>query len=202
MMAAFNKDAAVKLYYNGSQKFETTDEGVKCNDDLRMPAGKLIRFGDSTYGDIKIYRDASLNYIDTDNANLHIRVGSDEKAIVCVPNGDVNLYFNDSLRMHTTTGGIYVTGSVTESSDIALKTDIKLIDSALDKIKQLKGYTYKIKATELDSVGVIAQEVEKVFPQLVHGEEGSKGVDYSGLIGALIESVKELSTKVAALEAA
>ena len=51
------------------------------------------------------------------------------------------------------------------------------------------------------SIGVIAQDVEKVFPELVHGEEGSKSLQYSGLIGALIESVKELSAKVAALEA-
>ena len=49
-------------------------------------------------------------------------------------------------------------------------------------------------------MGVIAQDVEKVFPELVHGEEGSKSLQYSGLIGALIESVKELSAKVAALE--
>jgi hypothetical protein len=50
-------------------------------------------------------------------------------------------------------------------------------------------------------MGVTAQDVEKVFPELVHGEEGSKTLQYSGLIGALIESVKELSAKVAALEA-
>ena len=50
-------------------------------------------------------------------------------------------------------------------------------------------------------MGVTAQDVEKVFPELVHGEEGAKTLQYSGLIGALIESVKELSNKVAALEA-
>ena len=49
-------------------------------------------------------------------------------------------------------------------------------------------------------MGVIAQDVEKVFPELVRGEEGSKVLQYSGLIGALIESVKELSAKVDALE--
>jgi hypothetical protein len=50
-------------------------------------------------------------------------------------------------------------------------------------------------------MGVTAQDVEKVFPELVHGGEGAKTLQYSGLIGVLIESVKELSNKVAALEA-
>jgi hypothetical protein len=49
-------------------------------------------------------------------------------------------------------------------------------------------------------MGVIAQDVEKVFPELVHGEEGKKSLQYSGLVGALIEAVKELSAKVAVLE--
>jgi len=53
----------------------------------------------------------------------------------------------------------------------------------------------------MKSMGVIAQDVEKVFPELVHGSEGSKSLQYSGLIGALVESVKELSEKVNALEA-
>ena len=75
-------------------------------------------------------------------------------------------------------------------------------NNVLDKIQQITGYTYKFKDTGHDSIGVTAQDVEKVFPELVHGEEGTKSLQYSGLIGALIESVKELSTKVAALEAA
>ena len=51
-------------------------------------------------------------------------------------------------------------------------------------------------------MGVIAQDVEKVFPELVHGSEGNKTLQYSGLIGVLVEAVKDLSAKVAALEAA
>ena len=91
--------------------------------------------------------------------------------------------------------------TLTETSDIALKTDIEPITNVLDKIQQITGYTYKFKDDGRDSMGVTAQDVEKVFPELVHGEDGNKSLQYSGLIGALIESVKELSAKVAALEA-
>ena len=54
--------------------------------------------------------------------------------------------------------------------------------------------------SEKQKIGLLAQDIEKVFPELVHGEEGEKSLQYSGLVGALIESVKELSTKVADLE--
>jgi hypothetical protein len=50
-------------------------------------------------------------------------------------------------------------------------------------------------------MGIVAQEVEKVFPELVvEGEDGVKRVCYEGLIGPLIEAVKELDARVAALE--
>jgi hypothetical protein len=66
----------------------------------------------------------------------------------------------------------------------------------------MDGLVNDFKDTKNNSMGVIAQDVEKVFPELVHGDEGQKTLQYSGLIGALVESIKELSAKVAALEAA
>ena len=119
-----------------------------------------------------------------------------EDAIKCIADGAVELNHNNNKKLETTSAGVTVTGSVTETSDIALKRNIKVIDNPLTKLKEIKGYTYQLKDTETNSVGVIAQEVEKVFPQLVHGVEGTKSVDYSGLIGVLIESVKELNTEV------
>ena len=92
--------------------------------------------------------------------------------------------------------------TVNETSDIALKENIQPLSNTLEKIKQITGYRYNFKDSETNSVGVIAQDVEKVFPELVHGEEGTKKLQYSGLVGALIEAVKELSDKVATLEAA
>tara|TARA_R100000781_G_C4072374_1_gene124906 strand:+ start:632 stop:1183 length:552 start_codon:yes stop_codon:yes gene_type:complete len=124
-----------------------------------------------------------------------------EDAIKCIADGAVELNHNNNKKLETTSAGVTVTGSVTETSDIALKTNIEPIDNVLDKIQQITGYQYQFKNTGNNSMGIIAQDVEKVFPQLVHGEEGSKSLQYSGLIGALIESVKELSAKVAALEA-
>ena len=109
-------------------------------------------------------------------------------------------HHDGSVKVSLTTAGIITCTSVTETSDIALKTNIEPLTNVLDKINQLTGYKYDFTASDESSMGVIAQDVEKVFPELVRGEEGSKVLQYSGLIGALIESVKELSAKVDALE--
>ena len=91
-------------------------------------------------------------------------------------------------------------GDVTASdfvipSDERLKSDIKKIPKALDKVKQLSGYTYTI--NEKPSVGVIAQEVLKILPETIATrDDGYYAVSYHGLIGLLIEAVKELSEKV------
>ena len=120
---------------------------------------------------------------------------------------DTNKAFRVRNNSNTNTVTISYKGridavTVNETSDIALKENIQPLSNTLEKIKQITGYRYNFKDSETNSVGVIAQDVEKVFPELVHGEEGTKKLQYSGLVGALIEAVKELSDKVATLEAA
>ncbi len=78
---------------------------------------------------------------------------------------------------------------------------------ATEKISRLRGVTWEWKddapedAKEQPGMGVIAQEVEKVFPQLVETTpEGLKKVNYDGLIAPLIEAVKELDQRLQAIE--
>jgi hypothetical protein len=103
-------------------------------------------------------------------------------------------------------GAATFNNNVTAFSDRRLKSDIQTLENGLEKVEQLRGVTY----TRDDNVdggqqlGVIAQEVEEVFPQVVltaDDERGTKSVDYGRLTGALIEAVKELSAKVKELEA-
>jgi Chaperone of endosialidase len=78
---------------------------------------------------------------------------------------------------------------------------------ATDRIGQLRGVTWEWRedapdeAKDQPGIGVIAQDVERVFPQLVTtDEQGRKQVDYSGLIAPLIEAVKELDERLRAAE--
>ena len=82
------------------------------------------------------------------------------------------------------------------TSDANLKTNIQKIESALDKIMQLDGVTFNWKRDNRASLGIIAQDVEKLFPELVGEVNGEKTVNYNGLIGLLIEGIKELNTRI------
>lgn len=77
------------------------------------------------------------------------------------------------------------------TSDRRLKENIKPIENALQLVKQLNGYTFNYIEDKRPSVGVIAQEVEVIFPELVSNTE-VKSVGYNGLIGLLISAVNEL----------
>ena len=134
------------------------------------------------------------------NGDIMQLIANEEKLIQATLNGAVELYFDNSKKCESTSAGITVTGTVTETSDKAFKSNIQPLTNTLEKIKQITGYKYNLNSQP--SMGVIAQDVEKVFPELVHGFEGQKSLQYSGLIGVLVEAVKDLSTKVAALEAA
>ena len=119
------------------------------------------------------------------------------------------------VKLITQSGGVKITGQLEVTDDIiafvtsdkTLKENITPITNALDKIKSLTGNTFKWKSDVeyhggKDEVGVIAQEVEALgLPNLtVDREGGTKAVQYVKLIAILIEAVKELSTKVSALE--
>jgi len=104
-----------------------------------------------------------------------------------------------------TTNGINVVGVVTatdfnSASDLSLKTNIQSISNPIDKILQINGVTFNWRENNKPSVGIIAQEIEKVFPELVNGEN-PKTVNYNGLIGLLIEAIKELNEEVKNLKA-
>ena len=115
------------------------------------------------------------------------------------------------------TGSLVVTGEVdaqnfNTTSDISLKTNLELIENSLDKVEKLNGYTFdwveNYNASGVKQIGMIAQEVYAVQPELVTKKEILIGntyeevmlLDYSKVTALLIGAVKELSEKVKQLE--
>jgi len=108
------------------------------------------------------------------------------------------------------TGQIYATDNITAyySSDINLKDNIRPIESALFKVQQINGVTFdwndkssKIQQDKGHDVGLIAQEVEKVLPEVVQiREDGIMAIQYEKVVPLLVESIKELTKRVEELE--
>lgn len=85
------------------------------------------------------------------------------------------------------------------SSDINLKTNVNTVENALETVNCLRGVSFDWKSDGKKSYGVIAQELEEILPDLVTTQQ-NKSVNYNGLIGVLIQAVKELSAEVEELK--
>jgi len=100
-----------------------------------------------------------------------------------------------------TFASIVSSGNVTAYSDLKLKTEIHTIKNPLDMVTKLRGVNYKWLNNGQPDIGVIAQEVEEVIPEIVkETDDGIKTVDYGRMVCVLIESIKELNAKVKILE--
>jgi hypothetical protein len=86
--------------------------------------------------------------------------------------------------------------SITETSSIVLKENINPLSNVLEQIMQLEGVSYVRKATGQKEVGLIAEEVEKIAPELVSVSGDYKSISYSRLTAYLIEAVKDLKSEL------
>ena len=142
MMAAFNKDADVKLYYDGSEKLKTTSSGVTITGnyhttgyvDIDSDSSKF-RCGDGQ--DLEIYHNATDSYIQNNtgvlrinndgtdlvistDSNIHLRTNGTEEAVKCIADGAVELYYDNSKKFETTSAGGTLTGALTVTNEINL----------------------------------------------------------------------------------
>ena len=121
-------------------------------------------------------------------------------------NAEANMTFDGSTL--DVAGAIRATGDITAfySSDETLKTDIKTIENPIDKVKEIKGVSYHwtpeaqetyAHFTGHKEIGVIAQDVEKVMPEIVATRpDGTKAVRYERMCALLIECVKDLQNQI------
>lgn len=129
----------------------------------------------------------------TTNGNLHLDAAAGAFGTY------VNWYAgNQGLRVGNATGGGYgpvLASAFTVSSDRRLKKDVKVLEDNMSRISQIAGVSYKYsdkKFTQKPQIGVIAQDVQKVYPEAVlEDEKGILSVNYAVLVAPLIEALKE-----------
>ncbi len=141
--------------------------------------------------------------------SLYIRTADDERRFRLNPTG-VAIY--ERLAVGTDNpsdapaSGLYVSGSVQAnsfyySSDRSLKKDIIPINGALSKISQLEGIYFKWKENGKESIGMLAQDVEKIFPEAVNEDsKGLKTVNYGVLVAPLIKALQEQQKEIEELK--
>ena len=147
--------------------------------------------GASKLGEISLVRDgtASQMYIGTTGANQVLRIGSANK---------VTALTIDASQNATFAGSVTAAGDVVAYSDKKLKKNIKTLDGS--KVYDMRGVGFTRKDNGNESSGVIAQEIQKIAPELISETDGTLGVAYGNLTGYLIEAVKELKTEIEELK--
>jgi hypothetical protein len=155
-------------------------------------------FLDADGGDIFLRDGSSTTFgsLTNTSGNLIIKSGSS----TMLTGSGANASFSGTISSAssiTASGAITAGGDVTAFSDARLKTSIRNIDNALNMVGDMRG-VYFIKDGEAGT-GVIAQEVEKILPEVVHDGE-YKSVAYGNMVGVLIEAIKELKKEVETLK--
>ena len=95
-------------------------------------------------------------------------------------------------------GDATLAGNLNINSDARLKANIVSLGSTLAKLLQIDGksYTMKKDESEKQKIGLLAQDIEKVFPELVSESHGVKSVNYQGLVPVLINALKEQQAEI------
>ena len=99
----------------------------------------------------------------------------------------------------TVSNDLTVSGDVNITSDARLKSNIVSLGSTLSKLLQIDGKSYEMKGKQ--KIGVLAQEIQEVFPELVSEDDNEMlAVNYQGLVPVLINALKEQDEKINRLE--
>lgn len=170
---------------NGIIKIFALNDSYTLQEYVTIDGEIYQRIFNNTWGNWKL-----LNPIVVDKTNKTIHFGENTTDLYSVYVNNIN-----AKGRIITQDEIISSGDITAFSDIRLKTNIEKIENALDKVCQLSGYTYNMNNKR--RTGVIAQEVEKVLPEVVQDrEDGYKTVAYGNMIGLLIEAIKELKEEI------
>lgn len=117
-------------------------------------------------------------------------------ALDVLPEPDATEYGSERLYVE---GNMVVTGDIMALSDARIKENVRTVSDGLERVRRLRGVTYTRKedARQAPCVGLLAQEVQRVVPEVVHTtKDGVLGVSYGNLVAILIEAVKELDDAV------
>jgi hypothetical protein len=113
----------------------------------------------------------------------------------------------DGLAGGTISSDLTVSGNINAnafyySSDETLKKNIQPLSDSLEKILQLEGVSFQWKENDKESIGIIAQDLEKIFPRLVSTDKETylKSVQYGNLVAPLIEAIKEQQKQIEELK--
>ena len=177
--------------------------GTNASFQLNGAVGARMDIGIANARKAVIYNDAN-NFFELSRNTNHpmvFKTNTTERMRILGSNGNVGIGNTSPSVALGVTGAIIASDNITAygtPSDIRLKENIKVIDNALDKVKQLKGITYDLKSDGNRLTGLIAQDLQKVLPEAVYetsavddANDKHLAIRYGNTVGLLVEAIKE-----------
>ena len=196
--------STVNLGYGTSIKLATTSGGVSVTGSLTATGsiGNLDSSNDIGQQLEKGDANAATLRCDANRWRVYMGgAGNSQETLTVTEGGDVGIKDSSPSYRLDVAGTIRATGDVIAYSDERVKENIKTIDSSLEKVNKLRGVEFNKIGEDKKSIGVIAQEVEKILPEVIAtDDEGMKSVAYGNMVGVLIEAIKELNAEVKELK--
>lgn len=181
----------------GSTAFGSSTEAAGYYSTAFGTATKAKGFGSVAAGSFTIAKSGSSFVVGTYNDTTAIQ------SLFEVGNGPSEISRSNAMTVYAN-GNVWIQGPLIQNSDARLKKNIVPLSHALTSIDQLNGYTYNWKDEQRDStmqIGLIAQELQKVYPQLVkQNSKGDLSVNYIGLIPVLVEGIKQQQREIEELK--
>ena len=194
------EDGAVELYHDNTKKLETTATGATVTGTLAattldglLDTGAALKVG-AWYNDNGT--SAKGRFWFSDGGTTQINTAA-----------DIDFSYETANKARIESDGDFIcVGNITaygSLSDEKLKENIEIIPNALDKVSQLKGVTFDYKKDGKRSTGLIAQDLQKVLPEVVYetkdivnDNESYLAVNYENTVGLLVEAIKELKSEI------
>jgi len=194
----YDRRNALVILKNGFTGIGTSTPAAKLhiNGDFSSPVPQLmIEENTNDYARLS-FKNANTNNLWTLAGYPHTSTATAQFNIFFQGVGDILKVFGN--------GNATLMGTLTQNSDSRLKKNVRSVDHSLAALQTLGGYRYEWKDNQRDpsvQIGLLAQEVKQVFPELVHEDEkGTLSVNYSGLIPVLVNAIKEEAQKIEKLE--
>ena len=167
-------------YSNFDDALDTNNDGILSEDEVtQTPEIKTI----TTEYDY-IFTEGRLKGIKNINYTSNLIFTEQTTPIISMNQDDITMHQRLICALGTTT-----------SSDRRIKENVNIIENALDKIDRLDGVSYFNKLSKSNEIGLIAQDVKEVIPEVVVDSD-IMGIQYGNMIGLLIEGIKELSKEI------
>jgi len=205
-----DKNGNVGIGYTspGSKLSVNGDGGFVSNSSSRVlyltqnatDAGNIIQFLDQSGNNVweLVGRNSNFYIYNNQNSVGYVLESNSSNGHVAILKGGTNASYPLDV-----TGTIRSTADVIAYSDRRVKENIKTIDNALDKVIKLRGVSYNRKDIDDKStkIGVIAQEVKEILPEVVENDlEDKYSVAYGNMAGLFIEAIKELKAEIEELK--